>query len=544
MRCMIIALLVTIPILHPVRADIWIPPWGEPVYDSTFINITAFDEQVLVEVRTATGVVKLINDDYILTWVRNLNDGLTVGDPEVTISDSLCDCRLIEGRLEARFLSQLAVEDTLRVDVSTVYRYPVDGDGYSLQNLIYNQAYRRICHDPAWGGWDDGLVWGPFSDRRLNYSRITANIDLTVRDWEYIDYEWRWGETHQGRDIVISHDEDNWWQDDYLTHLIRLTGFDGVADTLSDSLTYEITPEMREMVPDLILEEQVNIQFSQYWEEDSHISAYHMLADIRLEPDLALQISPMWLWFPNDQTGGTETELVGLLASGAWGQYEENWVEDTLVHRHGRIRGQEGFYIHVPCLENKVQTPNDIWWWSDPRLRVQVSEHWQDCDSCRFILITAPLEPSSVRFTIPYEFGFTRWVSPFEQVRFDNRGGLGHSLTFYGICREPGVALVVWDDIASAPSDEPVPSEFAIQAIHPNPFNNRTTLTYALPAPGDIWLEVHDIAGRDIYWQREYSPRAGEQSITLDAGNWAAGVYLLRLEAAGQVRIAKMVCVK
>jgi hypothetical protein len=541
MRCMIFALLVAIPILQPARADIWIPPWGEPVYDSTFINITASDEQVLVEVRTATGVVKLISDDYILTWVRDLNDGLMVGDPALMISDSLCDCQLIEGRLEARFLSQLAVEDTLRVDVATAYRYPVDGDGNSLQKLIYNQVYRRICHDPAWGGWE-GEVWGPFSEHQLYYSRITSNIDLTVRDWERIDYDWRWGEAHRGRDIVFSHDEDNWWEYDYLAHDIRLDGFEGVADTLSDSLTYEITPEMREMVPDLILEEEVSIQMAVNPHEV--MTSYSMLADIRLEPDLARAIAPMWLWFPNDQTEGIETELVGLLTSGAWGEYTESWEEDTLEIRRGRIGEQEGFYIHVPCLEIMAQTPNDQWWWSDPRLRVQVDERWQDGDSCRFILITAPLEPSSVRFTIPHSFGFIRWDSPFEHVRLDDRGGLGHSLTFYGVCREPSVALVVWDDIESAPSDEPVPSEFAIQAIHPNPFNSRTTLTYSLPAPGDVWLEVHDIAGRDIYWQREYSPRAGGQSITLDAGNWAAGVYLLRLEAAGQVRIAKMVCVK
>jgi hypothetical protein len=88
----------------------------------------------------------------------------------------------------------------------------------------------------------------------------------------------------------------------------------------------------------------------------------------------------------------------------------------------------------------------------------------------------------------------------------------------------------------------PVPRLIALEA-RPNPFNAVTNLAYFVPHAGPVALAVFSPDGR-LVWQRSSFQEPGFHNDFLDAASWPAGVYLVRLEAAGQIRTAKVVGVK
>ncbi len=89
-----------------------------------------------------------------------------------------------------------------------------------------------------------------------------------------------------------------------------------------------------------------------------------------------------------------------------------------------------------------------------------------------------------------------------------------------------------------------LPSALEIKEIHPNPFNGMTSLKYSIPVPGLVKLGVYDLAGREVARLINGQGTAGEHSLTIDAENWASGVYIAKLEAAGAVRTAKLVLMR
>jgi flagellar hook assembly protein FlgD len=83
----------------------------------------------------------------------------------------------------------------------------------------------------------------------------------------------------------------------------------------------------------------------------------------------------------------------------------------------------------------------------------------------------------------------------------------------------------------------------------PNPFNPTTTIRYALSEPGRMRLEVVDLAGRRVAVLWDGPQAAGTHTARWDGRDrhgrpLAAGVYLTRLQAAGEVRTSKLVLAK
>jgi hypothetical protein len=98
------------------------------------------------------------------------------------------------------------------------------------------------------------------------------------------------------------------------------------------------------------------------------------------------------------------------------------------------------------------------------------------------------------------------------------------------------------------PTQEAPPAT-ALTGVYPNPFNPKTTIHFSLAAPGQASLRVYDLAGRRMAILLDGPAAAGEQSIEWDgrddAGRQlASGVYLLRFEAAGVSKQAKLVLLK
>lgn len=83
----------------------------------------------------------------------------------------------------------------------------------------------------------------------------------------------------------------------------------------------------------------------------------------------------------------------------------------------------------------------------------------------------------------------------------------------------------------------------------PNPFNPWTTVTYALPSPGNVTVAVYNSRGTRVITLVNEGKNAGVHSVEWDGRTSAgtpvrSGVYFLRIEHLGVVRTANMVVLK
>lgn len=94
--------------------------------------------------------------------------------------------------------------------------------------------------------------------------------------------------------------------------------------------------------------------------------------------------------------------------------------------------------------------------------------------------------------------------------------------------------------------DEPsaAPGSFAIESVHPNPFNPGTTVRFALPSAGEATLRVFDLLGRQVAVEELGRLGAGSHESRLDLSAAASGLYLVRVESAGRAATAKALLVK
>jgi hypothetical protein len=93
------------------------------------------------------------------------------------------------------------------------------------------------------------------------------------------------------------------------------------------------------------------------------------------------------------------------------------------------------------------------------------------------------------------------------------------------------------------------PVRFAVGPNQPNPFNPQTTITYSLPARGEVTVTIFDVSGRLVRMLHRGVEPAGERTVAWngldDAGQpLSSGVYYYRVEALGQSATRKMVLLK
>ncbi len=93
------------------------------------------------------------------------------------------------------------------------------------------------------------------------------------------------------------------------------------------------------------------------------------------------------------------------------------------------------------------------------------------------------------------------------------------------------------------------PEDFGLQAPYPNPFNGVTEVRFSLARPGRASLCVVDVRGRVVRWLGSGRWAAGPHALRWDGRDdrgepLPSGVYLVRLEAGGQVATRKVVLVR
>jgi len=110
-----------------------------------------------------------------------------------------------------------------------------------------------------------------------------------------------------------------------------------------------------------------------------------------------------------------------------------------------------------------------------------------------------------------------------------------------GDCNNDGADLT---DTITAVDGTELPDGIVLQAAYPNPFNPTTTLAYELPRAAHVRLAVYDGLGRLVRRVIDGPSAAGRFEAILDAGGLPSGVYLVRLQADGQVANRRIVLLR
>jgi len=86
----------------------------------------------------------------------------------------------------------------------------------------------------------------------------------------------------------------------------------------------------------------------------------------------------------------------------------------------------------------------------------------------------------------------------------------------------------------------PLPTEYQLGPIFPNPFNNEATIHYQLPAAGTIELELFDLNGKRVAALAAGWHSAGEHQARLKAKELSSGLYFVRLKTENWMGIQKL----
>ncbi len=119
-------------------------------------------------------------------------------------------------------------------------------------------------------------------------------------------------------------------------------------------------------------------------------------------------------------------------------------------------------------------------------------------------------------------------------------------LTTFGEFAIAADSLVNPVAIESGPGDVPgtaAPSALAV-AAWPNPAAGRVSLSVAVPAGGDVRVDVFDALGRRVARVHDGPLAAGTHPFALDASALPAGVYVVRLLAGSEARSQRLVVVR
>jgi minor extracellular serine protease Vpr len=90
------------------------------------------------------------------------------------------------------------------------------------------------------------------------------------------------------------------------------------------------------------------------------------------------------------------------------------------------------------------------------------------------------------------------------------------------------------------PDEMEIPRFVELEQNYPNPFNPATTIVYTVPHQTEVTLSVYDLLGRRVALLVNEPRQQGTYAVNWDASGAASGVYIYRIEAAGQSLTRKM----
>jgi len=103
--------------------------------------------------------------------------------------------------------------------------------------------------------------------------------------------------------------------------------------------------------------------------------------------------------------------------------------------------------------------------------------------------------------------------------------------------------------VVSVPGTQDPPTVTGLAGVHPNPFNPRCAVAYALSQAGHVDLGIHDLRGRRVVTLVGGARPAGRHQVVWTGCDGrgravASGVYVVRLQAGGKTETAKVLLVR
>ncbi len=95
-----------------------------------------------------------------------------------------------------------------------------------------------------------------------------------------------------------------------------------------------------------------------------------------------------------------------------------------------------------------------------------------------------------------------------------------------------------------SPNGSELPAGFVLHQNYPNPFNPSTTISFEVPATGNVKIEVFNILGQSVRVLLNESMTAGTHTVLFDASQLPSGVYLYRCITNDRVEMKKMILQK
>jgi len=83
--------------------------------------------------------------------------------------------------------------------------------------------------------------------------------------------------------------------------------------------------------------------------------------------------------------------------------------------------------------------------------------------------------------------------------------------------------------------------ELTLSDPYPNPASTALTISYQLTQNGSVELNIYDLSGRLVETLVSGEQTAGRHSVNWDSSTLATGMYLIRLETAGEAITKRMV---
>ena len=89
-----------------------------------------------------------------------------------------------------------------------------------------------------------------------------------------------------------------------------------------------------------------------------------------------------------------------------------------------------------------------------------------------------------------------------------------------------------------------IPEYLHLITAYPNPFNAQTTLSFSLPRPGSVSVDVYNLSGRKVQSLGDAQFSAGQHRIIWSPQQLPSGSYFIRLSAGDEVRTNKVTLLK
>jgi hypothetical protein len=89
-----------------------------------------------------------------------------------------------------------------------------------------------------------------------------------------------------------------------------------------------------------------------------------------------------------------------------------------------------------------------------------------------------------------------------------------------------------------------IPEGFELYQNYPNPFNPTTIIRYSIPEATKIKLEIYNVLGQKVKTIVNEFKKPGNYEVSLNASNYASGVYFYRIKSSKFNKVKKMILIK